>query len=327
MQRNDDMDKIWDRYEAVRNELNAVVSLMDKNIKCKDKKIENSIKDLIHSGGKMLRPAFVIISSHFGEYDAEKSRSLAAVVEMLHMATLVHDDVIDDAKIRRGHETIQSKYGKDYAVYIGDFLFCVCFKIMASSATLSSIKVDSNSMSRICLGEIDQMNSRFDSVLSVKNYLNRISGKTAELFSLSLYIGAAENGCSDKLSKQFWKIGHNIGMAFQIIDDILDYTGTDDSIKKSAENDIRQGIFTLPFIYAAEKNRTIFEPYFKQNNFSDDDIKDLIKLVNKYNGVTMAKELADKYTRKAMKLIEFLPENEYKNILKETTLELLTRKY
>lgn len=321
------MDKIWNKHADITMELEAVTSLMVTNVRCKDKKIEESIKNLIYSGGKMLRPAFVIISSHFGKYDAEKARSLAAVVEMLHMATLVHDDVIDNSKLRRGQETIQSKYGKDYAVYIGDFLFCVCFKILASTATLNSIKIDSNSMSRICLGEIDQMNSRFDSRLSVKNYLSRISGKTAELFSLSLYIGAAESGCSDTLNKQFFRIGHNIGMAFQIIDDILDYTGTDNSIKKSAENDIKQGIFTLPFIFAAEKNKDAFQSFFQRQSFLDEEIKELILLVNKYGGVSMAKEVADKYTKKAMKLIQNLPENKYKNILKEITEELLIRKY
>ncbi|KYH29579.1 MULTISPECIES: polyprenyl synthetase family protein [Clostridium] len=321
------MDKIWDNYKDIKDELNNVISFMEKSVKCKDKKIENSIKELIHSGGKMLRPAFVIISSHFGNYDKEKTKILASVIEMLHMATLVHDDVIDDSKTRRGKETIQSKYGKDYAVYIGDFLFCVCFKILASSSSLQSIKIDSNSMSRICLGEINQLNSMFDTKLSVKDYLNRISGKTAELFSLSLYTGAAESGCSDALSKQFWKIGHNIGMAFQIIDDVLDYVGTDDSIKKPAASDLKQGIFTLPFIYAAKKNRNAFKHYLEKESFSDEDVKNIISLVNKYEGIKDAKELANKYTKKAFKLIDNLPENPYKTVLKEVAEKLLLRSY
>ncbi|MTK12421.1 MAG: polyprenyl synthetase family protein [Clostridiaceae bacterium] len=321
------MDKMWNKYDDVSNELKAVVSLMESNIKCKDKKIENSIKELIHSGGKLLRPAFVIISSHFGSYNPKKAIPLAAAVEMLHMATLVHDDIIDDAKLRRGQETIQSKYGKDYAVYIGDFLFCVCFKILASSSTLENIKIDGNSMSRICLGEIDQFNSRFDNTLSVKNYLNRISGKTAELFSLSLYVGAAESGCTDALCKRFWHIGHNIGMAFQIIDDILDYTGSNGSIKKSAAVDIKQGIFTLPFIYAARKNKSSFIPYLEKQIFLDEDVMDLMLLVNKYNGIDSAKQLAHKYTEKAFKLINKLPENPYKIVLNEVTQCLLKRTY
>ncbi|MBM7870848.1 heptaprenyl diphosphate synthase [Clostridium pascui] len=321
------MDKIWNEYEEIKTELASVISIMEKNTKCKNKKIETSIRDLIHSGGKMLRPAFVLISSHFGNYDSNKATSLAAVMEMMHMATLVHDDIVDDSKIRRGQPTIQSKYGKDYAVYIGDFLFCVCFKILASMSSLKNIKVDSNSMSRICLGEIDQLSSRFDTELSVKSYLSRVSGKTAELFSLSLYIGAAESGCSDALSRKLWKIGHNIGMSFQIIDDTLDYVGTDESIKKSAANDIKQGIFTLPLIYAALNNKEDFDPYFKKDFFSDQDIRDIFMLVNKYDGVNKSIELADKYTKKAFKLINSLPENPYKIVLKELAEKLLTREY
>lgn len=321
------MDKMWDKYKDIKDELSAVVSLMEANTKCRDKIIETSIRDLIHSGGKMLRPAFVIISSKFGEYDSKRVQSLAAVIEMIHMASLVHDDVIDDSKMRRGQESIQSKYGKDYAVYIGDFLFASCFKILASSTSMKTIKVDSNAMSRICLGEIDQFNSKFSTNLSVKNYLNRISGKTAELFSVSLYIGAAESGCSENLSKQFWKIGHNIGMSFQIIDDILDYVSTDDMLKKPAANDIRQGIFTLPFIYAVQNNKEAFRWYFEKENYTDEDVKNIIKLVDKNGGVKKAKDLADKYTKKAFKLIDNLPENPYKAILREVTQRLLLRNY
>ncbi|MDZ5000212.1 polyprenyl synthetase family protein, partial [Clostridium perfringens] len=137
------MDKIWNKYPELKQELVCVINLMKKNVKCKDKRIENSILELIESGGKLLRPAFVLIGSKFGNPDKEKSIPTAAVIEMLHMATLVHDDVIDDSKLRRGQETIQSKYGKDYAVYIGDYLFCVCFKILATKSSLQAIKMDS----------------------------------------------------------------------------------------------------------------------------------------------------------------------------------------
>lgn len=321
------MDKMWDNHKIIKNELEEVVKLMKKNVKCKDKFIENSIIDLIESGGKMLRPAFVLISSKWGEAKGNRVKALAAVVEMMHMATLVHDDIIDDAKMRRGEETVQSKYGKDYAVYIGDYLFCICFKLLASEASLQSIKVDSKSMARICLGEIDQLNSRFNNKLSVKNYLTRVSGKTAELFSLSLYVGAAESNCSEKLSREFWNIGHNVGMAFQIIDDILDYTGTDKSIKKSAMNDIKQGIFTLPFIFALRENRKEIEPYLQKEEFTDEDVQSIIDLVRANKGIEKSRELALKYTNKAFKRINKLPDNEYKDMLIQIIEKLLIRNY
>lgn len=322
------VNKMWDKYPELKEDLEGVLQLMDKNIKCKDKRIENSIKELIYSGGKLLRPAFSLISSRFGQYNEEKSRSVAAAIEMLHMATLVHDDVIDDAKTRRGQETLQSKYGKDYAVYIGDYLFCVTFKLLSThSSSLASIKIDSRAMERICLGEIDQMNSKFLVDTSVKKYLSRIQGKTAELFSLSFYSGASESGCEEKLSKQFWQIGHNIGMAFQIIDDILDYSSEGSILGKPVAADIKQGIFNLPLIYAMEKNKDEFKAILEKEIITDEDVSSIMELVVKYKGVEKAMELAEKYTNKAFKLINKLPENPYKNILLELAEKLLDRNY
>jgi len=321
------MDNIWNDYPEIRQELIEVINLMKKNVKCKDKKIEKSIMELIESGGKLLRPAFVLIGSKFGDNDKSKSVPTAAVIEMLHMATLVHDDVIDDSKLRRGQETIQSKYGKDYAVYIGDYLFCVCFKILATNNSLQAIKVDSRAMSKICMGEVNQLNSRFSMKLSVKDYLSRISGKTAELFSISLYLGAAECNADEKISKELGNIGHNLGMAFQIIDDILDYEGNDESIKKSAANDLKQGIYTLPLIYAYRNNKDAFKDIIGKDYYNEEEVIEIINLVKANKGIEMAKELAEKYINKCFKGIDKLPNNDYKIILIEIASWLLKRTY
>lgn len=321
------MDKIWNNYPELKKELTLVLDLMKNNAKCKDKKIENSIIELIESGGKLLRPAFVLIGSNFGNYDREKSVPTAAVVEMLHMASLVHDDVIDDSKLRRGKETIQSKYGKDYAVYIGDYLFCICFKILATSSSLQAIKMDSRAMSKICMGEVNQLNSRYSTKVSIKDYLSRISGKTAELFSLSLSLGAAECDAEKNVIKLLYNIGHNLGMAFQIIDDILDYEGNDESIKKSAGNDLKQGIYTSPFIYASINNPEEFKSFIGNENLNDNDIKEIIEKVKQSSGVKDARELANKYMKKCFKGIDSLPDSEYKEILNSICKWILLREY
>lgn len=321
------MHAIWNKYPEIKKELSKVQEMMEENARCKDKVIEASIKDLIQSGGKMIRPGFAVIASKFGNYVPERTRAMATVVEMFHMATLVHDDVIDDSKLRRGKETVQSKYGKEYAVYIGDYLFCVCFKILASTASLHSIQIDSKAMSKICLGEVEQLNSRFQKEVSVKNYLKRISGKTAELFALSLYIGAAESDCDKKLSRLFWNIGHNIGMAFQIIDDLLDYTGTDAQLGKEAGHDLRDGIYTLPLIYALENKPKDLIALLEKEELGMEDIQKIIKLTHEYGGIDKARALAKKYTNKAYSFMKRLPDNEYKVMLQEITGELLNRVY
>ena len=321
------MDSFWNQYPVIKNDLITVIDKMKKNLKCRDKFIQDTLCELIDSGGKMLRPAFVLIAARFGEFNPEKIYPLAACIEMLHMSTLVHDDIVDDSKTRRGTETIQSKYGKDYAVYMGDFLFCTCFKILSESTRLDEIKLDSKVLSRICIGEIEQFSSQFDLKLSVRKYLRRISLKTAELFSLSFYTGAAESKCSTTLSNQFWQIGHYIGMSFQIIDDILDYTGDPKKVGKPLGTDIKQGIFTLPLIYA---NETCHDELFKilsKKSYEDIDIKTVINITNNNDGIKKARELAFKYSNKAFERINMLPENEYKNIIYEITKKLLKRDY
>lgn len=321
------MHAIWNQYPEIKQELEAVIDIMDENAYCKDKVIENSIKELIHTSGKMLRPGFSIIAAKFGEYEAERTRVVATVLEFFHMATLVHDDVIDEAKLRRGRETVQSKYGKNYAVYIGDYLFCICFKLLAQTASLQSIQIDSKAMSRICLGEVEQLNSRFDQTATVKDYLRRISGKTAQLFALSLYLGAAESKCDKRMSQLFWNIGYNIGMAFQIIDDVLDYTSAAEVLGKESNHDVKEGVYTLPLIYALEKKPKDLVELLNKESYTHEDIEKVKELVHQHKGVEKAKTLAEKYTAKAFKLMEKLPDNEYKEMLKEITGLMLNRNY
>lgn len=321
------MHAVWNQYPEIKQELEAVIQMMDQNASCKDKIIENSIKELVHTSGKMLRPGFSIIAAKFGEYEPERTRTMATVLEFFHMATLVHDDVIDDSKLRRGKETVQSKYGKDYAVYIGDYLFCICFKLLAQTASLHSIQMDSKAMSRICLGEVEQLNSRFDKQTTVKDYLKRVSGKTAQLFALSLYLGAAESKCDKRMSQLFWNIGYNIGMAFQIIDDVLDYTSQDEILGKESNHDIKEGIYTLPLIYALEKSPKELLSLLDQREYSKQDLEKVVTLVNRYEGVDKSRKLAQKYTAKAFKLIDKLPANPYRNMLKEITSLMLEREY
>ncbi|GKU26995.1 polyprenyl synthetase family protein [Clostridium folliculivorans] len=321
------MDKFWSEYPVVNNDLEEVIKIIKKNIKCKEKLVENAILELVNSGGKLLRPAFLIIAARFGEFKEEDIYPLAAVLEMLHMATLVHDDIVDDSKLRRGTETVQSKYGKDYAVYIGDFLFCRCFKILSEHSTLKNINADSNVMSRICMGEIEQFSSKYNKQVSVKRYLKRISSKTAELFSLSFYSGATASRCDERLSRKLSNIGHNIGMAFQIIDDILDYTGSEEVVGKSIGTDIKQGLYTLPLIYVLEKKNPNLASILDKESVDDKDIREIADIVKSCGGIEKSRALAERYTNKAFNLINTLPEGENKNILLKTTEKLLVRFY
>ncbi|MGL5327969.1 MAG: polyprenyl synthetase family protein [Peptostreptococcaceae bacterium] len=207
-------------------------------------------------------------------------------------------------------------------------MFCLCFKILATTSSIErGIEVDTQVMSRICMGEIEQLNSRFNKNISVKNYLKRTSGKTAELFSLSFFIGAAESNCDKKMCRLFWNIGHNIGMAFQIIDDILDYTSTDEVLGKQAGKDLKEGIYTLPLILAMKKNTKVFEDLLCEKEYSDEEVVEIINKVKEYDGIVESRKIAEKYTKKAFRDINKLPDCEYKDILIEIVNKLLVREY
>lgn len=323
------MSSFWTNYPEIIKELTTVNNILKENIKSKGKHIEEAVLPLVESGGKMLRPAFLLLSAKFGEYDSKKIFNLAAVIEMLHLATLVHDDIIDDSKLRRGCESIQFKYGKEYAVYVGDFLFCQCLIMLADyEYEMKNMKDLAKAISRICMSEIRQYNLRYTANMNLRNYLRIISGKTAALFTLSFYVGASEANCDDKLSKTLGKIGYNVGMAFQIIDDLLDYCGDEELLGKSSRNDLKRGYYTLPLIYAMEKDKeNEILKILESEQLSNEDISKLIKLVKKYEGIDKAKKLANRYTERAFKYINKLPELESKRIIKEVVTKLLRRDY
>lgn len=319
---------MWDTYPELQMELEKTVELIEKNIKIRNKEIEATILALIHSGGKLLRPAYSLLFSRFGpDQDAEKARAVAAALEILHMATLIHDDIVDDSPMRRGTPTIQAKYSKDVAVYAGDYLFTVCFKLLARySSSLESIQIDTRGMERILMGELDQMHLRYNQKITIRQYLTQISGKTAQLFALSCYSGALESGTSEKFARSCYHIGNHIGMAFQIMDDILDYSQDANTFGKPVLEDVRQGVYSAPLIFALRKYPEKYKPYLdKKDQMTNDDTQIVHKLVLDLGGLAAAQELAEKYTTKALKELTKLPETPEKAIIIQLTRSLLTR--
>lgn len=323
------MSEFWEKYPEILKELGYVKNIIKKNIKDSDMYLNNSIIPLIEQGGKMLRPAFVLLSGKFGKYDYEKICNLAAVVEMLHLATLVHDDIIDNSKLRRGCETIQSKYGKDFAVYAGDYLFCQCFNMLSKNDyEMDNLKNVSKVITKICKGEIKQNYFRYTKKINFNKYIRIISGKTAALFSLSFMLGASEAKCEKKLVKVLGNVGYNIGMAFQIIDDLLDYTGQIEELGKGTQNDLKQGYYTLPIIFALEEDSNgELSNILDNSTFESHDVKRIFELVIKFNGVEKSKKIVERYCKKALENIKKLPDCESKVILLEVLETLIHRKY
>ncbi|MEQ6377186.1 polyprenyl synthetase family protein [Bacillaceae bacterium S4-13-56] len=320
--------QMWNSYPELKTDLGMVLTLIDSHVNVRDRTVETIIKELIYSGGKLLRPAYSLLCSQIGpKMDKDRAIAVAAALETLHMATLVHDDVIDEAETRHGNPTIHTRQGNKFAVYSGDYLFCICFSILSRySKSLAHLEFNSRSMERILNGELNQWNSRYQSTPSIRNYLSRVSGKTAQLFAVSCYSGAMESEAERRDAMNAWNMGHYIGMAFQIMDDILDFKSDSKILGKPAMADLKQGVYTLPLIYAMQDDPTPFIPLLdKKEDMTEEDIWEITKLIHQNMGVEKAHNLAKRYTEKALIQLEKLPVGDYKKTLWDITSHLLQR--
>lgn len=305
-------------YQFLLDELEQVKNNITLQTHSKFTDVQVIIEAVIGNEGKMLRPFLVLLGAHFGQYDAKKIQKLAGAVEILHMATLVHDDIIDEAKLRRNKPSIQSKFGKDMAVYTGDYLLAKSINVLNDEHfDPDNVKQLSQAISKICESELMQYQNRFRA-LSIKNYLKVISGKTAALFAVSLYIGSLESCCDEKLAKKLGRIGYELGMAFQIIDDLLDFDENQHKIGKSTLSDFNNGYFTVPILFALKEKNVELSNYTRE---------DLIDFVRSNNGLISSKKLAKKYTKRAFSRIDTLEECEAKTVLRQFSKQLLDRNY
>lgn len=317
---------MWEDFPDLQPKLEKVNQILNENINTHNPQVTQALKNLALAGGKFLRPAFFLIFAGFNQTDDEKMPAIAAAIESLHLATLVHDDLIDHSDLRRGQRTISSQFGTEVAVYAGDYLFVVSFKLLAGYAKdLRSIQANSKFMGNILSGELDQYTQHYNFEMTIDDYLTQINGKTAELFALSAFLGAYESGSSRLFAKKAEKIGMNIGMAFQILDDILDYTKSSDQIGKPSLEDVRQGVYSAPLIFAMNRTPELRPLLEQKAALSNDGLEKIQRLVIENGGVDSAKALAKSYTDEALSLIQTLPSGKSKDQLTKLTKKLLNR--
>lgn len=318
---------MWMEYPELHEELKQVKARMHESITIENEKIREAIWAVLESGGKMVRPAYLILFSMWNkDRPKEEVHAVAAALELLHVATLLHDDVIDEAEMRRGQETISARFGNRVAIYAGDYLLTVCYQLLSKySQDLAGIQIPTDSMMRVVEGELSQMEESYKIDVTVQDYLKRIDGKTAQLFMLGCMMGERFSGMNEL--ERVRHIGNSIGMAFQLLDDILDYEVSSSEFGKPVLEDVAQGIYTLPLIVSLPKCEKELLPLLeKKNQLTTADRLAIQKLVLKAGGVETAKDFAAKYTMKAIHQIEKLPEADAKSMLLEITSQLLQRK-
>ncbi len=295
----------YDRaFEMVKEDINKALSSAPVIIR-------KYTEHLLASSGKFIRAVSLLTCAQNKE-DLIHTNAVkfAAAIEIMHLATLVHDDVIDDAGLRRGKATLQKKFGKRTAVICGDYLFCIAMKIAASVSNREDyIKINMpDYMGRVCLGELNQHINNGYLDLSVYRYLKIISGKTAALFEASFCAGAVvgENTGDapkdDKVIREYMKLGRYIGMIFQMQDDCMDFEKTEDVAKKPVQSDFEQGVITLPLIYAFKTLNGLKEKA-EANGLSRTEINEAVA---KTGGINYTRMIARRYYSKASKIIEQL---------------------
>lgn len=319
-------NSIWKKYPQLEEKLDLTTEYIHQAVTINNLEITSMIKDLT-SGGKMLRPAFFLLFSDFGEKKrtTEELIPLAASLEILHVATLVHDDVIDDSPMRRSQPTIHTKYGRRNAIYAGDYLFTLYFELISRNLD-SNLDILRNalSMRKILVGELDQMLINFNVKATTEMYLNEISGKTAELFSLSASMGAIVSDGNQELIDRCKGIGHDIGMAFQIIDDILDFS-TSSQTGKPVHEDLKNGVYSLPYILGLEAGNERLIGVLSKDELTADDDQLATNIVIDFGYLNQAKDIARSYTQRAIDEIAKLPKNQSQKALNTIVRKLINR--
>ncbi len=313
-------------YPEIIEEMNIIEDKLTLSVKSRQKIVAQATQELLEAGGKRLRPLLLLLSANLGEYNSDKITSLAASIELLHMATLVHDDIIDDSVLRRGNQTVQSRWGKDVAVFTGDYLLCKALLLIPQDINTKNSKRIVRAIKVVCEGEIQQYQDKYNQNISVQGYLKRIAAKTASLFSMSCYIGASEAKFDKKIVNAFAKFGMSLGMAFQITDDILDIVGKSKTMGKPMGIDFTQGIYTLPIIYALQNKHysmVIEEILLKQ--YEREDTPDIFEQILKSGGIENSKKLANRYIERAKRYLNELPNGLSKEIMHQLLEQLVSR--
>ncbi|MFF2482161.1 polyprenyl synthetase family protein [Paenibacillus sp. NPDC058071] len=303
--------KLLDIFAKLKGDISQIEQELERSVTFEGEPISETSLHLLKAGGKRLRPVFVLLSGKFGQYDLDVLKKIAVPLELIHMSSLVHDDVIDDADKRRGQPTVKSKWDNRIAMYTGDFIFGRALTIAAEIGNPFIHQMLSKSLVQMSIGEMEQIRDFFNTEQTIRDYLLRIRRKTALLIAVSCQLGAAASGADPKTVNALYRYGYNVGMVFQIRDDLLDLFGTEKQIGKPPGSDIRQGNITLPVILALQ-DESVREPLLREiaairEHNGNTDTGKAIRLIKGSKGIDLADQMANRYIDKAIHALEALP--------------------
>ena len=312
--------------------LNKVENLVQKKLKSDVDLIEKMTNHHLNSGGKRLRALLTLGSAKLTGYKEQKRDiNLAACVELIHSATLLHDDVIDESKLRRGSQTTNSIWGNQSSILVGDYLLSRCFEMMVEDGDLEVLKLLSSTSAKIAQGEVMQLQHKGEADLLEETYIDIINLKTASLFSAATKTGACLSKSNYKEKKALESYGKNLGLAFQIADDALDYYAKEKLFGKEIGKDFFEGKVTLPLISifqkGNDKEKSFLTEIMKKEKRSEKDFNETLTLINKYNAVEATFKKAEYFVNVSYDALAIFPDTEDKKILQNLTSFSLNRSF
>ena len=304
--------KVIPILELIREDLERVERKMRELSHIEYAQLRATLDYILGSGGKRLRPALVLLSSRFYPADAEKVASLAAAVETLHTATLIHDDLIDNAFLRRGNPTLNTMWNSAATVLTGDYLFARAAAFAAETESVRVVSIFAQTLITICSGELKQIFGSNKGQTTRDYYYQRIYNKTASLFAASAETGAILSGASESEVQALRDYGYNLGMAFQIVDDVLDFAGDEGELGKPVGSDLRQGIVTLPAIYFLEAHPgdEAVTKVLSGRYEGDDEVRAAVKMIGESGAIESSTAEAKRFAVRSRDALSALPHNE-----------------
>jgi geranylgeranyl pyrophosphate synthase len=306
-------------FGPVAGDLATVEAELRKEIDRDPPVVAGPMADLFEAGGKRIRPALVLLTAMCGRYDLSGLLPAAMAVEMTHAATLVHDDVIDRSPTRRGRPTVAASLGDEPAIVVGDYYFAKAYESAARTGVAEVVDILARAVMTICAGEVRQQSIRYRYSTDIDEYMKRIEAKTATLLAACCDIGALLGGLDRATRDALRSYGHSVGLAFQIADDVLDYTGSEDQVGKPIGHDIVEGFATLPLMLASvhiEDDRRL----------ADDEARRIVEAVRESKGPQRALAMARDHADAARRRLEALEDNAAAAALRSLADYVVTRK-
>ena len=323
-------------YLDLKNLLNGKLESVEKLINTKLNSDVDLIKKMsdyhLNSGGKRIRALLTMGSAKLGGYlDGKRDINLAACVELIHSATLLHDDVIDESEVRRGNKTTNAIWGNQSSILVGDYLLSRCFEMMVDDGDQEILKLLSSTSSKIAQGEVLQLQHKGEADLLEENYIKIINLKTAALFAAATKVGSCISNMDKKKKDALESYGKNLGLAFQIADDALDYFSKEKIFGKQIGKDFFEGKVTLPIIIVFQKSnmieRNFLTKIFKKDKREKDDFDETLKLIKKYKALETTFKRAEYFVNVSCDALGMFENSNEKNILQNLTGFSLNRSF